>query len=626
MKNLNVGSIVPENTFLNRCNKYTGKASIDKPWLKYFSDEQINTEIPQMTIFDYLTKTSKEHIEQYALDYFGRKITYEDMLKSIDQTAAALEEIGVKKDDIVTVCMPTTPETVYLFYAINKIGAVSHMIDPRTNSERIQNQINLVNSKLVFAIDLAYPKIENLTKFSDVNKIVYISASDSLPLGTTFLYNLKQQLSGMKKKTKGDIPIEINEKFIKWSDFFKLGKKKESSKVEYEENKVATMVLTGGTTGLPKAVMISNDNLNSVVGQYQTSKMFEVKNGDKFLDIMPPFIAYGLTVGLHLPLSSGACNVLIPQFDASKFADLILKHKPQYFMGVPTHCEILIKSKKLKDSDLSFAKIIAVGGDHMNNELENKMNVFLKAHNSELEVIKGYGMTELTSSTCTTMDGVNKIGSVGVPLIKNTIGIFDPETHEELSYNEKGEICITGPSIMLGYYGNEEATNYTIQKDKNGTNWVNTRDIGYIDEDGFLFFADRMKRVIIRPDGHNVFPSELEGIILSHKDVRECSVVGKDSDYHTQGKYPKAYIVLEESHEKSEYEIIEDLQVLSNASLPERDVPYYYEIISELPQTPIGKIDFKSLEDMKPLNEIADTNALTREKVINKSKIMTKNV
>lgn len=594
----NIGNI-PQNTSVQRepimQGKLTGYASIDKPWYKYYTKEAIESKVPEMTAYEYLKVCNKNNLNRFAVNYFGNKIEYKELLKRIDDVAKVLTLKGIKKGDVVTLCMPTTPETIYTFYALNKIGAVANMVDPRTNSDRIKYFVKATDSKMLIVIDLYYDKVKNFLSETDLENMVIVSVTDSLPFGLNFAIGMKKLFS--KKKANTEININ-DERIVKWKDFLKNTKSlKEINPVVYEKNMPAAMVLTGGTTGMPKAVILSNENLNIMSVQYEMSGIPHDIDTSRFLDIMPPFIAYGLVNGIHMPLTLGMQNILIPKFDPEKFDELILKHKPNHFMGVPTHYEKLIESPKIKDLDMSFLISPGSGGDSASIKLEQEINDFLAKHNCPSKLAKGYGMTELSSAICSTLSNeCNKLGSVGIPLVKSTISIFEPGTDKELQYGQKGEICITSPTMMLGYLNNQEEYDKLVKKHSDGKYWVHSNDIGYMDEDGFLFVLGRMKRMIIRPDGHNVFPLAIENIILSNDKVENCSVVGVDSQYHTQGQFPKAVIVLKEKYRENADKILKEIENTCENNFPERDVPYYYEFVTELPLTSIGKIDYKQME------------------------------
>lgn len=561
----------------------TSYPSIDKPWLKYYTEEAINATLPECTIYEYLWENNKDYQSNVALNYFDRKITYGEVFANIEKATKSYSALGLKSGDIVTICAVTIPETIYSFYGLNRLGVVCNMVDPRTSAEGICEYIKEVNSKIVVTIDVAYPKIVEAIKGTSVEKIVVISPADSLPQPKKFLYK-------SFKATK----IPNDNAHIKWNELIALGKDAKSETVSYKKDTPCVIVHTGGTTGMPKGVLLSDDNLNQSAFQAIMAG-FDFKRDHTWLNIMPPFIAYGVGNGLHLPLVVGMEVILIPSFNPNEFADLLNKYHPNHMVGVPSHYGNIIRNKKMQNQDLSYIIAPTVGGDAMDISLEIETNEFLKKHNCKYPACKGYGMSEVAAgvSICSSHD-VNKIGSVGIPLTHTTMAIFDIATGKELPYNQEGEICMTGPNTMVGYYNNETETNNVIRKHDDGLMWVHSGDIGYIDEDGFVFIKDRIKRVIIRHDGFKVFPSLIEKTVDTNDNVVSNCAVGVADTSHSQGKLPIVFAVLNDgaNAESVKAELFE----LCKKELPEYVQPADFVFIDKMPLTPIGKVDYRALE------------------------------
>ena len=571
----------------------TGHPSIDKPWLKYYTDEQIKTDMPQMSAYKYLFEQNKKYLSRTALSYYGRKITFDEFFTKIEETSKALKTIGVKENDIVTISMPNTPEAAYLFYAMSKIGAVANMVDPRTSAEGLKKYIKEVESDLVIIVDSYYNKIKDLRKTEKVKQIVAISPSESLPFGLNLGYRAKEFIEGLKNSEK---KIVLEDGTINWSQFIENGKEyKLNTEAEFKSNRPLVIEHTGGTTGIPKGVVLSNENINAVALQSVLTGI-DMQREHNWMDIMPTFIAYGVGMGLHLPLTIGMETILVPQFDPAKFDELLVKYKPIHMVGVPSYWGTIIKSKKLANKDLSYIIAPTVGGDAMDHTLEQQANDYLKEHNCSSKITKGYGMTEVTGGVSGTVDKNNHIGSVGIPFVKTTISIFEPDTEDELMYGMDGEVCITGPNTMIGYFKNLEATNKMLKKHKDGKVWVHTGDIGHINEDGSLFIVDRIKRMMIRYDGFKIFPSLIENVIGTHEAVDSCKVVAIADQEHSQGKLPKAHIVLKSQYKGEEEMIMEQIKLLCLEQLPEYVQPVDYKFRESLPLTSVGKIDYISLE------------------------------
>ena len=571
----------------------TGYPSKDKPWEKYYSESVLNFEFPKKTIYQCIYDNNKDHMNRIAMEYFGRIFTYEDLFKGISKATKSLTALGVKKGDIVTIAMPTTPEVVYLLYAISRLGAVANMIDPRTSKEGIYDYTNEADSKLFITLDACYSKIKDIKEKTNVEDIVSVSAGDSLPFGIYCGYKVGEIFEyATNKKEK----IVENEHLMKWDTFIKKGKQVKEINENFESNVPVAILHTGGTTGMPKGVVLSNENFNTIAYQYKISGM-HLLPGQRFLDIMPPFIAYGVGAGLHMPFVVGMTSILVPKFEPEKFAKMIRDLKPNHMAGVPSHWGNVLESKELKNTDLSYLITPAVGGDAMNVKLEKRANEFLNEHRCPNNIIKGYGITEECALASACVNEINAEGSVGIPLPQNIISIFDPNTGEELKYNEHGEVCISGPTTMIGYYNNEEATNDMVRIHDDGLRWIHTGDLGYMTEDGMLYIDGRIKRMIIRNDGFKVFPFIIEKTIKEHEAVDECMVVGiHDSDY-AQGFLPKAHVILKPKFEGCEGLIEEELKNLCKEKLPEYAQPIDYKFRKEFPITPIGKVDFIALQN-----------------------------
>lgn len=563
--------------------KLTGYPSIDKPWLKYYPKNSINMPLPEGTAFDYLYEKNKSR-EKTALEYIGKKISFQQLFENISIVERAFNYYGIKESDIVTVSIPNTPEAVYIFYALSRIGAVANMIDPRSSVEGIKEYVEETKSKMIIIIDVAVPKVVALKEqLPFVETIVAVSPSFSFPKPVKTLYNLKNKVS---------LPTGI----VDWKSFYATGKTNEPHQcnaITNAKDKPVLIVHTGGTTGTPKGVVLSNLNINAIALQ-SVLVPNDIRPEHKWLDIMPPFIAYGIGSGLHFPLIAGMCVILIPSFDASKFDELLIKHKPNHFAGVPSHWYTIINSERMQKQDLSYLITACVGGDSMDEKLERDSNSFLKSHHCNYCIAKGYGMSETNGSVCRTINENNPIGSVGVSFTHTIISVFDPDTLEELKFNETGEICMSGPSVMLGYYNNSEETE-KIKKFHHGREWIHSGDIGYINEDGNIFILNRIKRMIIRFDGFKVFPSMIEKVLLTHKDVVSCCVVGTPDKEHNQGRLPIAYLVL--AHRNADNTTKQQLTELCKKELPEYAQPQDIIVMDNLPLTPIGKIDYRALEN-----------------------------
>ena len=564
-------------------------ASQAKPWLKYYDQKFIDQTLPALSAFEYVCQRSKNHLNDTALEYYGRKRTYADLTANVKKAAAALRGAGVKKGDIITVVSIMTPEIIALFYAADMMGATLNLVDPRYSVEGIREYIEEVDSHLLVCLNVVYERCRQAAKRTNVEKVIVLSPADSLPPVMAVGYKLT---TPDKNKYASNV--------IRWKQFIKGGEGQSTAAEPYDPDHACVVVHTGGTTGSPKGVMLTDDCFNGIALQFQAyPKLFH--RGQKLMNVMPPFIAYGFACGIHLPLVLGFTVVIIPNLDPAKLGSLVLKHKPEHMFGVPTHYQQLAADPKLRDKDLSFIINYAAGGDSLSRGAEQTVNDFLAAHGARYPIAKGYGMTEVSSAATVAAGLDNKPGSVGIPMVNTVVAAFEPGTDQELPIGQRGELCISGPCLMKGYYNKPEETAILLRRHPDGRVWAHTGDMGYLDEDGFVYLDSRIKRMIIRHDGFKVFPSMIENVVSRHPAVHQCSVVGCADKDHTQGRLPFVYIVLKADTTAKKKQVIRELERMCAEELPEYVQPVAYKFISSMPMTPVGKVDYRQLEaDISP--------------------------
>ena len=562
--------------------KLTGYPSIDKPWLKYYDEKAINSPLPKCSMYEYLYQCNKDYLDNTALNYFGKKITYKKLFENIDKVAVCLQAAGVKKGDIISVCTLTAPESVYLLYAINKVGAVSNWLGLTSPVQDLHEQLASTDSKLVFAVEMAYDLIVEAAKETKVEKIVSIPIEYSMPTALKAAASLKQKhpkLNGMS---------------IKWKEFLTLGEKNTFEPVEIDCETMALIMYTGGTTGTPKGVMISNNAANSFSAHYVDSgDVFYIKREHSFLNVLPPFLAFGAFACTHMPLCNGVEVILSPDPNPQNMPKLIIQYRPNHFCCGPLHINSIMDNKQLQNMDLSFVYSMIYGGESTTIEWQKQVNSFLKTHGARYGVINGYGMTEAAGAICTVTHKIDKL----ITYAKNIIKIINPESKEECAYNETGEIVICTPTMMLGYYHNLRDTNEIIYE-QNGIKWLRTGDLGKISENGELTITGRIKRIYWRKCDEavvRVYPMRIEETLEKSKYVKGCCVVGKKDD--AIGYSSIAYIILKDKTTNSET-VKAELDKLCRENLPESHVPDEYRFVESFPLTRAGKVDFRALEKM----------------------------
>lgn len=561
----------------------TGYPSIDKPWLKYYSEEAINAPLPQGTIYEYMYENNRDYPEDIAIRYFSRRITYRELFSRIDECARAFAALGVKEGEIVTVALPSIPEALYVVYALNKIGAVANMIHPLAGQKEIVNYLNEVESRVAVLFDGTYQIIKDVVRQTKLQYAVVVTAAQSLSGIKRGLYRLK-----MGALKLSEMP------FVKWKNFIDGGKNETVPNVKKDSASMAIISHTGGTTGEPKGVMCSDRNVNAVI--WQVGAALPHNRQEIIMVVLPPFINYSLINSVLEPLALGITVVLIPKYVPAEFSEYVKKYKPNHVNSIPAYWEAILNSETIYKTDCSCLKYLYYGGEGMSDETEQAVSKVLLECGAQNPLNKGFGETELVSSASLSFNDTNLSGSVGIPLSKMVFKVINPDTFVELKYNEIGEICITGPSLMLGYFKNQKATENVIKTHADHLNWLHTGDLGYINENGITFITGRIKRIMITtgPDGNStkLFPDRIEKIIYDYPAVELCCVIGILDARRIH--IPVAYVVL-----KNDWRQAEDPSAIIDwcrERLPDYMVPEQIIFRKELPRTDRGKVDYRALE------------------------------
>ena len=523
--------------------------------------------------------------------YKDVKISRRELIEKTDKTADALVAMGIKKGDIVTICSSNTPETIYMDYALNKIGAVPHYIYPNATVESINHFLNITESKYMFYLD--QPEIEKNVlegiKGTKVKKLISTSVLEPFPEVFKFIAQ-----KGKKKQNK-TVSDDIN--IINWKELMKIGSKNKglAKEVPYDENAICSLVNTSGTSSTPKMVMESNKNINSIVKNYYISKQ-EFTAGDSYLQVLPVFVEFG-RITTHTALCHEVEVIIIPEMNPKNFPGLMKKYRPNYTTVTPAHWDALTKSNMFDGEDMSYLKLAGSGGDGFFS-VEDRINSFLNQHRSLLKVIDGYGSTEVTACALTNLNHARKKGSLGKPLGETEFEVFAPDTKEVLPVGEVGEVAITGPTVTMGYYKDEEETNKVFKKHTDGKVWVHMGDLGMKDTDGFGFYMGRLKNIIAR-SGFKFSPVEIERVIESHPNVLKCSVVAMYDK--KEGQVPSAHIVLN-NYDNVE-ETLSEIMKLVNENIEEFHRPTSYKVRQDIPLTKNNKTNIVALR----IEDIAST-------------------
>ena len=555
------------------------------PWKAHLGEVPFHLDYFEGSMFDAVAAIAEKYPNNVAFDFMGRSTTYKTLVKEIEQCAKALKTIGVREGDKVTIAMPNCPQAIQMFYAVNLVGGICNMIHPLSAEKEIEFYLNASESVTAITLDQFYNKFENVRQNTKVVNIIIASIKDELSKPVKAGYMLTE---GRKvKKIPDDAPV------IRWRDFLHLSRHCfYNYKVERKGSDPAVILYSGGTTGTTKGILLSNKNFNALGQQViAANPMFRV--GDKMLAAMPLFHGFGLGVCVHTMLSQGGRCILIPRFTAETYAKQITKYKCNFIAGVPTLYEALLRLPSMEKADLGSLKGVFSGGDSLSIELKKKFDKFLYDHNAKIQIREGFGTTECVTASCLTPPHMAKEGSIGLPFPDTYYKIVEPGTDKEVPYGTEGEILIAGPTVMMEYVGHPEETAQTLRKHDDGLTWIYTGDLGTMDDEGFIYFRGRAKRMIIT-SGYNVYPGQLENIIDAHEFVHMSCVIGVPDPYKMQKV--KAFVMLKPGIPAND-DTKEAILAYCRKNIAKYAMPYDIEFRAELPKTLVGKVAYRKLEE-----------------------------
>ena len=555
------------------------------PWKDHLGDIPFSLEYFQGSMWEGIEIQAKEHPNFVAFDFMGRGTTYREFYKNIEACARSLRTIGVRPGDTVTIAMPNCPQGIYMFYAVNMVGAIASMVHPLSSEKELEFYINEAESVLVVTLDQFYHKIEAIRQNTGLINVVIARIKDELsqPIRAGYMLTEGRKIA----KIPEDAPV------IMWDNFMKIGK---ACSYNFKQKRgfddPAVILFSGGTTGVSKGIVLTNGNFNALAAQIvATNPMY--RPGDKMLAAMPIFHGFGLGVSIHSMLFGGGRCILVPRFTPKSYAKLMVKNRCNFVAGVPTLYEALLRLPKMEKADLSCLKGVFSGGDSLSVELKKKLDKWLYDHNANVQVREGYGTTETVTACCLTPPHMHKEGSIGLPFPDTYIKIVKPDTAEELPYGEEGEILLAGPTVMKEYLKHPEETAQTLRSHEDGLTWVYTGDLGVMDNEGFVYFRGRSKRMIVS-SGYNIYPAQLENVFDSCDLVSMSCCIGVPDPYRMQKV--KVFIVPAAGVEPSEATKEEILKYASKR-IAKYAMPKDLEFRAELPKTLVGKVAYRKLEE-----------------------------
>ncbi len=540
-----------------------------KPWLKFY-DKHVPEHIdyPLTTMYSAVVKTAEKYSNSIAYDFMGKESTYKQLIEQIDQCARALVSLGLKKGDRMTISMPTSPQGVICFYAINKIGAIASMIHPLSPPKQVEFFLNLSKSTFALTIDKLYTNFEHIIENTNLKALI------------------------LTQFTLDETNVPENPKIFWWKEIMAKSYQ-EIPESEIDPDELAVILYSGGTTGVPKGIMLSH--MNFIAEGTQVATWMDISDKDSALAILPIFHGFGLGVCVNAIFMGGGKSILVPSFTPDQVADLIKIKKPTLIFGVPTLYEALNRNLNFQKTNLSFLKAAFCGADTLPRTTKEKFEKICRKNGSNVQLREGYGLTEAVTGICAMPLGEYREGSIGIPMPDMMMKVVEIGTTKEAYIGQEGELCIHGPAVMLGYLNNPEETAKTLKKHKNGKRWLHTGDIATMDEDGFFYFKLRLKRMI-KSSGFNVYPAQVENILYKHPDVLEVCVIGVPDEIQVQKV--KAFVVLKDPKKKSQ-EMEKNLIDFCKENIIKWSCPREIEFCNQLPKTLVGKINFKQLEEQE---------------------------
>lgn len=582
----------------NMTDHAANSITVKTPWKDYLGDVPMHLEYFDGSMFEAVENVARKYPNAVAFDFMGKSTTYRSLVREIENCAKALKTIGVREGDKVTIAMPNCPQAIYMFYAVNLVGGIANMIHPLSAEKEIEFYLNESESVTAITLDQFYHKFERIRENTKVINIIIASVKDALskPIRAGYMLTEGRKIA----KIPEDAPV------IMWKDFMRLSHScfYKTYKVKRTGSDPAVILYSGGTTGTTKGIVLTNLNFNALAAQIvATNPMF--RPGDRMLSAMPLFHGFGLGVCIHSMLANGGRCILIPRFTAKSYAKQIVKYKCNFIAGVPTLYEALLRLPSMDGANLSSLKGVFSGGDSLSIELKKKFDKFLYDHNATVQVREGYGTTETVTACCLTPTHMFKEGSIGLPFPDTYIKIVEPGTDREVPYGTEGEILLAGPTVMKEYMKHPEETAQTLRTHADGLTWVYTGDLGVMDEQGFIYFRGRAKRMIIS-SGYNVYPGQIENVLDAHDAVQMSCVIGVPDAYKMQKV--KAFVKLKDDAAATE-ETKQDILDYCARHVAKYAMPYDIEFRDDMPKTLVGKVAYRVLEE----EELAKLKAAENE-------------
>lgn len=555
--------------------KLTGYPSIDKPWLKFYTEAEINAPIPKCTVYENIFNNNHQHPNDIALLYFGKKISYKKLFAETDKAAKAFVTTGVKAGDNVVLCMPATPEAIYAILALNRLGANAVMLNPLFTEAQMVDRIQETNASILIVMNELYRVVNKVIPQTAIQTVIACPAVNSLGSVVKLIKKVR--------KIKDTVT---------WNDFIIRGKTTAlHAPFPYQPEYPAIMVYSSGSTGASKGIQLTNDGVNATIAHYQNTD-FPYERGDTFLQMIPAWFSTGIVLSVLMPLCVGITVIPEPIFSKESFVKDLVKYHPNMTLTATSLWTYAITAEEMRNIDLSGMKYPITGGEILLPQIEHEINQFLREHRCNSPFIKGYGMCELGSTVTSNSHTHTKEGSCGYPISGVTIAAFDPQTNQEMPYNQRGELRVLSPAHMKEYYCNPTATEEFFWTDAYGQRWGCTGDIGFVNEDGDVFVLGRGTDSYIAENGTLVYLFDAEYAILKDPAIAACKVVDVEVDGVAP---PVAHVICKQSCKDAQVDIVRRIDNLCRKNLAEYAVPRGYKFRTSFPVHTNGKRDVQAL-------------------------------
>ncbi len=535
---------------------------------------------PDCSMYALVQQAAEKYPETAAWEFEGNRVSYRRFMQRIDAAARALLALGLRSGDRVMLALPNCPQAAELFYAADRIGAVANMVHPLSSAGEFRRYAALSGSRIAVTLDSFAPRL--CAACPDIT-VVTTRISDALPLLLRPFYRILQETKYRRRTKKLFV--------IHWKHFLHGGRGIALPPLREHGDAPAVILYSGGTTGITKAILHSASAFNAAGLQTMAANDFDHARGHRMIAVLPNFHGFGLGIGFHAAFIHGCTVMLLPRFSSTALMRL-LHRSPSYITGVPTMFEALLRAPVRRGPNLASLRGVYSGGDSLPSDLKARFDAFLAAHGASVELREGYGATECVAACCLSPVGKARPGSIGIPFPDMRIRVCTPGTEDPLPPGEDGELCISGPTVMLGYLNDPEETAQTLHKDDDGTVWLHTGDIGRMDADGFFYFRGRLRRMIVT-SGYNVYPRELEHILAAHPKVSAVCTVGVPDPYRI--RRIRACIVPTDGVRPGP-ELEAEIAAYAAENIARYALPREYVFLPELPRTRLGKIDYRKLE------------------------------